>query len=191
VVGVGIGNARTYFVKQARDPAVLFAYSPNESAVGRYLAALEGDPYILMTPQYSHHSAVKFIGRRPVTSLNLALHLPLREDVGRDLIYVLEPVDERLGPLFQQVYPGGTWQVHRDAVHLLRSAEGDAGRRPRAGGALLPWPGDGGSSGAGAEGRSAGVRLERCAAVDTALRRLVGGGAVGAAIRRVPFQAHR
>jgi len=140
VVGVGITNARTYFLKQAKDPAVLFAYSPNESAVGHYLAELEGDPYVLMTPGYSHHSAVQFIGRRPVTPLNLGQQVPLRKDTDRDLVYVLEPVDERLGPLFQQVYPGGTWQVHRDSLgralfisfevpqETLAAARGLAGR---------------------------------------------------------------
>ncbi|MBC8447256.1 MAG: glycosyltransferase family 39 protein [Chloroflexi bacterium] len=140
VVGVGIGNARTYFLKQAQDPSVLFAYSPSESAVGHYLAELEGDPYILMTPGYPHHSAVRFIGRRQATPLNLGQQVPLREDLSRDLIYVLEPVDARLGPLFQQVYPGGTWQVHRDSVgralfisfevpqETLTAARGLAGR---------------------------------------------------------------
>jgi DNA-binding beta-propeller fold protein YncE len=116
VLGVGISNMRTYFVDQALDPNVLFAYSPSESAVGRYLAELENDAYILMTPGYAHHSAVRFIGQRPVTPLNLGAHVPLREDLDRDLLYILEPVDERLGPLFQQVYPGGTWTVHRDSV---------------------------------------------------------------------------
>lgn len=140
VVGVGIGNARTYFLKQARDPSVLFAYSPSESAVGHYLALLPNDPYILMTPGYTHHSAVRFIGRRETAPLNLGQQVPLREEVDRDLIYVLEPVDERLGPLFQQVYPGGTWRVHRDSVgralfisfevpkETLTAARGLAGR---------------------------------------------------------------
>ncbi|HUW13690.1 MAG TPA: PA14 domain-containing protein, partial [Anaerolineae bacterium] len=115
VVIVGVGNARAYFIDQAGNPSVQFAYSPSESAAGDFLADLDGDPTILMTPQYSHHSAVRFIGGRQVTPLNLGAHVPLREDLANDLLYVLEPVDERLGPLFQQVYPGGSWQVHRDS----------------------------------------------------------------------------
>jgi len=115
VVVVGFGNARAYFLEQAGDPSVQFAYSPSESAVGGFLADLDVDPTILMAPQYSHHSAVQFIGGHQVTPLNLGAHVPLREDLPNDLLYVLEPVDERLGPLFQQVYPGGSWQVHRDS----------------------------------------------------------------------------
>ena len=114
VIGVGISNAYTYFAVQAINPSVLFAFSPHESAIGQYLAQLEGDPYILMTPNFVNHSAVRFIGQRKVTPLNFGQQIPLRQDVGRDLLYLLDPVDERLEPLFRQVYPAGKWQVQRD-----------------------------------------------------------------------------
>ncbi len=108
-------NINTYFRVQAVDPAVWEAYSPNESAVGKYLSELPSAVRIYMTPQYSHHSAVKFIGGpHDITVLNLAQHIPLRQDPGADVELILEPVDERLIPLLQQLYPGGVYQAHRD-----------------------------------------------------------------------------
>ncbi len=107
-------NIHTYFRVQAVHPDVWAAYSPNESAVGKYLATLPPDVRIYMTPQYTHHSAVRFIGRRDVTVLQLAEHVPLRQDPGGDVEYILEPVDERLVPLLEQLYPGGFYQAHRD-----------------------------------------------------------------------------
>ncbi|NOZ71071.1 MAG: hypothetical protein GXP38_04030, partial [Chloroflexi bacterium] len=108
-------NIHTYFRVQAVDPSVWGAYSPNESAVGEYLATVPESVHIYMTPQYTHHSAVKFIGGpHKITVLNLAQHIPLREDPGADVEFILEPVDERLVPLLQQLYPGGTYNAHRD-----------------------------------------------------------------------------
>lgn len=108
-------NIHTYFRVQAVDPAVWGAYSPNESAVGEYLATVPESVHIYMTPQYTHHSAVKFIGGpHNITVLNLAQHIPLREDPGADVEFILEPVDERLVPLLQQLYPGGIYNAHRD-----------------------------------------------------------------------------
>ena len=108
-------NIHTYFRVQAVHPDVWAAYSPNESAVGKYLATLPADVRIYMTPQYTHHSAVRFLGgRRDITVLQLAEHVPLRQDTGGDVEYILEPVDERLVPLLEQLYPGGFYQAHRD-----------------------------------------------------------------------------
>lgn len=108
-------NIHTYFRVQAVDQAVWGAYSPNESAVGEYLATVPESVRIYMTPQYTHHSAVKFIGGpHNITVLNLAQHIPLRKDPGADVEFILEPVDERLVPLLQQLYPGGIYNAHRD-----------------------------------------------------------------------------
>ncbi|MCX7853289.1 MAG: PA14 domain-containing protein [Caldilineales bacterium] len=114
-VFVMAANIHTYFRVQAVHPDVWAAYSPNESAVGKYLATLPPDVRVYMTPQYTHHSAVRFIGgRRDITLLQLAEHVPLRQDPGGDVEYILEPVDERLVPLLEQLYPGGFYQAHRD-----------------------------------------------------------------------------
>ena len=57
----------------------------------------------------------RFIGGpHDITPLNLAQHVPLREDPGGDVDFILEPVDERLIPLLQQLYPAGQYETHRD-----------------------------------------------------------------------------
>ena len=83
VIFVMIANLRTYFRVQAVDPAVWGAYSPNESAVGEYLAGAPMDTTIYMSPQFMQHSAITFIGGpHNITPLNLTQHIPLREDPG-------------------------------------------------------------------------------------------------------------
>lgn len=115
VIFVMAANINTYFRVQAVDPSVWGAYSPNESTVGEYLADVPRDTRIFMTPQYTHHSAVQFIGGpHDITPLNLAQHIPLRQDPGADVLFILEPVDERLVPLLQQLYPAGRYEAHRD-----------------------------------------------------------------------------
>ena len=115
VVFVAASNINAYFRVQAVSPDVWGAYSPNESAVGEYLATVPADIPIYMTPQYTHHSAVKFIGGpHYIKVLSLAQDVPLREDPAGDVEYLLEPVDERLVPLLQQLYPGGEYKLHSD-----------------------------------------------------------------------------
>jgi 4-amino-4-deoxy-L-arabinose transferase-like glycosyltransferase len=117
VAAVMIANARVYFQTQALHPAVWAAYSPNESAVGRFLATLPPDATVLVTPQYEHHSAVKLIGRdHPYRALNPVDDVPYRGPTGggQDLVYVLEPVDRPLLGLLQQIYPAGQSEQHLD-----------------------------------------------------------------------------
>ena len=114
-VFVMLANINTYYRVQAVDPSVWAAYSPNESAVGEYLADVPPETRIYMSPQFTHHSAVHYIGgEHDIIPLNLGRHIPLREDPGADVIFLLETVDERLIPLLQQLYPNGVYEVHRD-----------------------------------------------------------------------------
>ena len=108
-------NANVYFRVQARHPAVWAAYSASEAAIGEYLAALEGQAEVYLSPHYDRHSAIMLIGHDPrYTRLNLAAHLPLRENPGRDVVYILEPAYRSLRSLFVQFYPTGLWQEHLD-----------------------------------------------------------------------------
>lgn len=112
---VALGNARAYFDVQAPNPSVWSAYSPNESAVGKFLTTLPAGSTVLITPQYEHHSSIKLIGREhPYRALNPVADLPFREPATGDLVYVLEPVDKPLLSLLQQVYPGGVAEEHAD-----------------------------------------------------------------------------
>lgn len=117
VAMVMVANARVYFQVQAVNPSVWAAFSPNESAVGRFLATLPAESTVLVTPQYEHHSAVKLIGRdHPYRALNPVDDVPWRgpATAGQDLVYVLEPVDRPLLGLLQQIYPTGVVEEHLD-----------------------------------------------------------------------------
>ena len=113
VVGIMVTNAHMYFGVQAELPEVQLAYSPNESAVGQYIRNLPPDTLVLVTRAYNHHSAVKFIGGRDVIALNLSLHVPLREQVDREVVYILDPPLQGIVPFLQKVYPDGLVEVHR------------------------------------------------------------------------------
>ena len=112
---IAFGNARTYFRVQAPDPSVWSAYSPNESAVGKYLATLPVEATVLIAPQFEHHSSIKLIGRgHPYRALNPVDDLPYRGAASGDLVYVLEPVDRPLLGLLQQIYPAGQAEERND-----------------------------------------------------------------------------
>ncbi len=120
VAGVYLGGVDTYFNVQARHESVYIAYSGVEAAVGRYIRTLPPDTRIYLVPAFQHHSAVRFIGGRDDTrALNLVRDLPLREDPGGDVVYILEAVDARLEPLFRQFYPTGELKEHRDPFGRL------------------------------------------------------------------------
>ena len=117
VVGMMISNARLYFHVQAQEPSVWSAYSPNESAVGRYVSELPAGAQVLITPQFQHHSAVRLIGGdHPYRALNPVDDVPFRSTLpaGQELVYVLEPVDQPLLALLKQIYPKGQEQDHAD-----------------------------------------------------------------------------
>ncbi|MGQ9586395.1 MAG: PA14 domain-containing protein [Anaerolineae bacterium] len=111
----GAGNVHTYFVVQAVHPAAWAALSPSESAIGKYLASLEGSQRVFLAQGFQRHSAIHLIAQDPeYTVLNLAQHLPIREFDGRDALFILDPVGEKVLPLFSRIYPQAEVQFHRD-----------------------------------------------------------------------------
>ncbi len=119
VVGLTVWNGHMYFGVQAKLPEVQLAYSPHESAVGEYIRTLPPDTLILVTRAYHHHSAVKFIGGRDVVPLNLSQHVPLREYVDHDVVYILDPPLQNVIPFLQKVYPDGKVEFHRGPGGVL------------------------------------------------------------------------
>ncbi|HHB90090.1 MAG TPA: hypothetical protein ENK60_02140 [Anaerolineae bacterium] len=108
-------NLRTYFRVQAVDPAVWYAYSPEESAIGEFLAQQPEDLIIYLDPQYYGHAAIRFIaGERHFIPLNPSQHIPLREPPTGDALFILEPKEEELLAMLQQLYPTGVFQAHQD-----------------------------------------------------------------------------
>ncbi len=108
-------NLHTYFRVQAVDPAVWYAFSPEESAIGAYLSEQPDNLTIYLDSQYFGHAAIRFIGGdRTVVSLNPAEHIPLRQPPPQDALFIFEPKDEQMGQLLQQLYPTGVLQTHAD-----------------------------------------------------------------------------
>lgn len=140
-VTTGIGNTYVYFAEQVVHPAVWAAYSPNESAVGKYLASLPSQPRIFLAQEFQRHSAIHFIARDPEYEVfNLARHLPVRDSDGRDVLYILDPVGEKALLLFQRFYPQAQIEFHRDRygyplfvsvwvpAEQIKAAQGATGR---------------------------------------------------------------
>ena len=119
VVALTVWNAHMYFGVQAKLPEVQLAYSPHESAVGEYIRTLPSDTLILVTRAYNHHSAVKFIGGRDVIPLNLSQHVPLRQQVDTDVVYILDPPLQNVVPFLQKVYPDGQVEFHKGPAGVL------------------------------------------------------------------------
>ena len=108
-------NLNTYFRVQAVDEGVWYAFSPEESAIGGYLAKLPPDVTIYLAPQYAGHSAIRFIGgERAIHPLNLTQDIPLRQPPVGDALFILEPKDQQIISLLQQLYPGGVFEAHQD-----------------------------------------------------------------------------
>ena len=108
-------NLNTYFRVQAVDQAVWYAYSPEESSIGHYLADLPPDVTLYLDEQYTGHSAIRFIGgEHDIMPLNLTQDIPLRQPPAGDAIFILEPKDQLIVPLLQQLYPTGVFEAHQD-----------------------------------------------------------------------------
>ncbi len=108
-------NLHTYFRVQAVDPAVWYAYSPEESAIGTYLAQQPADLTIYIDPQYEGHAAIRFIaGPRTIIALNPSEHIPLRNPPPGDVLFILEPKETQIADLLQQLYPTGVLESHKD-----------------------------------------------------------------------------
>ena len=115
VVIVMGANLNAYFRVQAVNPAVWYAYSPEESAIGEFLARQPDDLTIYLDPQYVGHAAIRFIGgERDVIPLNPSQHIPLRQPPAGDALFIFEPKDEEMLALLQQLYPTGIFQAHQD-----------------------------------------------------------------------------
>ncbi len=108
-------NLHTYFRVQAVDPVVWSAYSPSESAIGEFLAQQSEDLTIYMDSQYDGHAAIRFIGgERRIIPLNPSAHIPLRHPPQGDVLFILEPKEEQMAALLQQLYPTGRMEMHTD-----------------------------------------------------------------------------
>jgi 4-amino-4-deoxy-L-arabinose transferase-like glycosyltransferase/sugar lactone lactonase YvrE len=109
------GNARTYFGVQASNEAVYYDFDPAQTEAAEYVKARGPDNLLLVSHALTNHADLKFIAYRvPSTVLDLNAHLPLREEVDRNVIYVLDWGHVSLIPRLSALYPGGEYVEHLD-----------------------------------------------------------------------------
>ncbi len=108
-------NFDTYFDRQASDESVYYDFDLTQTEVGLYIKAHGQDNLMFVSQALTNHSDLKFIPYGvPFTALDLSEHLPLRQEVDRDVIYVLELSHASLLPRLQSLYPGGDYVEHLD-----------------------------------------------------------------------------
>lgn len=124
VLAAGYSDVRLFFTRQIVDPGVQHAFSPVESAIGRFLAQVDPNTEIYLNQEFRSHSAIRFLADDPAyTVLDVGSHLPLSAPAKGDVLYILDRDDSRLRFLFEQYYPQGVWQEHRhqDGTVLFHS----------------------------------------------------------------------
>ena len=121
VVLVGVADVDSYFNRQAPMPAVWQAFSPAESAIGRFLADQPPAATVLVSPEYEHHAAIKLMtyGRPdPYQAFTPTDDIPYRGPIDRDLVYIFMPQDIALLTILQAIYPAGQATVHQDRYEM-------------------------------------------------------------------------
>ncbi len=114
VVSAGYADVQMFFTQQVTNQSVRMAFSPVESSVARYIAALGGGSAIYLNQNFREHSAIRFIAHNPAyTVLDMALHLPLPAPEEKPVVYILTSDDQQLRFLFEQFYPQGVWEEQR------------------------------------------------------------------------------
>ncbi|MBM4428887.1 MAG: hypothetical protein FJ026_00880 [Chloroflexi bacterium] len=103
---IGRANYVTYFHKQAQNESVYYDFDPIQTEVGKQVKAM-GHTYRVYVSQYfTNHSDVKFIPYGvPYHDFDLNAHLPIREQVDQDVLFILERNHAPFVTRLQQLYP--------------------------------------------------------------------------------------
>ncbi len=108
-------NFDTYFNRQASNESVYYDFDPTQTEAGKYVKAHGHDSLMLVSRALTNHSDLKFIPYEvPFSKLDLNQHLPLRQGVEGDVIYLLELTHASLIPRLQGLYPDGEYAEHLD-----------------------------------------------------------------------------
>jgi len=113
-------NYHVYFYRQANDPSVYYDFDPVPTQAGIYIKKMSPHYQLFVSQALTNHAAVKFIPYGlPYETLNLNAHIPVRENVQRDVIYVLEIIHSPYLGLLQRLYPNGVLEEHQDRYGQL------------------------------------------------------------------------
>lgn len=108
-------NFDIYFSRQASDESVYYDFNPVQTEAGKYVKAHGRDNLMLVSQALANHSDLKFIPYGvPFTALDLNAHLPLRQQVEGDVIYLLESSHSSLIPRLRTLYPDAEYVEHLD-----------------------------------------------------------------------------
>jgi len=108
-------NFDIYFNRQASNESAYYDFDPAQTEAGKYVKTHGHDNLVLVSQGLANHSDLKFIPHGvPFTTLDLNSHLPLRQEVEQDVIYVLEFTHSSLIPRLRALYPDGEYEEHLD-----------------------------------------------------------------------------
>lgn len=109
-------NVDLFFNRWAGDPRVWAAFTPMETAVAREVTALLATHDVYLSPTLYWGSPVRFLTYRPASegggvynppfrSIQPVEDLPLSEEIGDNVLFLLEPLYTDLLELFTAYYP--------------------------------------------------------------------------------------
>jgi hypothetical protein len=149
VVGGGIYEMYTYFVRQPRHPGVWAEFSAAEYLMGQDLKALNINgrrTHGLVRPDWADSYTFRFMTypERNYEYFDVSRHVPLRAplaDSGEDFLYILSPSYKPLAGVLKSYYPGGVYNERRHAItqellywtFLVPAAEAKAARESKTG----------------------------------------------------------
>jgi sugar lactone lactonase YvrE/4-amino-4-deoxy-L-arabinose transferase-like glycosyltransferase len=112
---VGRANYVTYFNQQAQNESVYYDYDPIQTEVARYIKAMGNTHRVYVSRYFTNHSDVKFISYGvPYQDFDLNAHLPIREEVDQDVLFILERNHAPFVTRLQQLYPRGIYREVND-----------------------------------------------------------------------------
>jgi 4-amino-4-deoxy-L-arabinose transferase-like glycosyltransferase/sugar lactone lactonase YvrE len=108
-------NFHTYFGLQASNKSVYYDFDPAQTEAGEYVQAHGAEELAIVSHDLANHSDLKFFPYEvPFTILDLNAHLPLRQQVQRDVVYVLDWGHASVVSELQKLYPSGEYLEHVD-----------------------------------------------------------------------------
>ena len=117
---IGRSNYQTFFYKQAQAESVYYDFDPIQTSVGEAIKANGHDYRVFVSSEFANHSAVKFIPYNvPYQVFDLNVHLPIREQVDRDVLFILERNHAPFVTRLQRLYPRGTYREVEDRYARL------------------------------------------------------------------------
>jgi len=117
---IGRSNYQTYFYKQAQAESVYYDFDPIQTSVGEAIKANGYDHRVFVSYEFANHSAVKFIPYNvPYQVFDLNAHLPIREQLDQDALFILERNHAPFVTRLQQLYPRGIYREVKDRYGKL------------------------------------------------------------------------